>query len=448
MLLALCAQTRRLTTERGRARCGWYLATLACFVCGLFSKISVLTFPLMLFLHAVFLPYLNGERPPDGTLPRGRALMGEIFLLVPGLAVSVLVYHWYRQTLSQMGILDRGYTAHGLAHLWNLLMVDPLVLWVYVQQTFFPWHLKVLYTWPEMLRIYPRWQVATSFASVAVAGGAGVWLFCRRKDIFFYYAAFFVIMVPYLNLVYTGILIAERYLYFSVFCLLALATSMAAAVLRRPQPVLRISVLATGLGIVMVNLFQIYAYQPVWRNGETLWQYHLALPDPSPTAYANLAACCYAEATAQQGTPNMALSMSKMSVVVDAGLAQFWRDRRQPPPPDTYFLFFLQSIVQEVKGEPEAALASLLTADRLHPRFDSTNLNLARLYHKLAGTTTDPKQRETYARAARDRFTEYIALDYCGRPAPPDVQKELADLEAGCSVTNLPADTTDKKPGS
>src|SRR5260221_439798 len=102
MLLALCAQTRRLTAESDRARCGWYAVTLVCFVCGLLSKISVLTFPLVLFLHAVFLPYLNGERPPNGTFPWERALLREIFLLVPGLMVSVLVYNWYRQTLTQM----------------------------------------------------------------------------------------------------------------------------------------------------------------------------------------------------------------------------------------------------------------------------------------------------------------------------------------------------------
>jgi hypothetical protein len=60
MLLALCAQTRRLTTERGPARSGWYVATLAFVSCaGCLSKISVLTFPLVLFLHAIFLPYLR-----------------------------------------------------------------------------------------------------------------------------------------------------------------------------------------------------------------------------------------------------------------------------------------------------------------------------------------------------------------------------------------------------
>jgi hypothetical protein len=271
-------------------------------------------------------------------------------------------------------------------------------------------------------------------------------LFRKRKDMFFYYGAFFVLMVPYLNLLYIGIWVAERYLYFPAFCLLALALSLIVAALHHPQRILRIGVLMVGMVFVTINVFQSFSYQRAWRNGETLWQYHLVLPQPSPVAYANLAAYYYAEATARQGTPQMAMPMRKMAIVVDAGLAEFWRDRRQPPPPDTYFLFFLQSIVQEVNGEPDAALASLLISDRLHPKFDATNLNLAHLYRKLAQTAKDPQQ-QTYARAAKDRFSEYIALAFRNRPAPPEVQKEFADIKAGCSVANQPVDKADKKSG-
>jgi hypothetical protein len=397
MLLALCAQTQRLATKNIRAQCGWYLVTLICFVCGLFSKISVLTFPFVLFLHAIFLPYLNGERPANGAFLWGRAFLKEIFLFLPAFIVSVLVYGWYRRALTQMGILDRGYTAHGLAHLWNLLMVDPLVFWVYVRQTFLPCHLQLLYDWPSLQSAYPLWQIAISLTTVAAAGAAGVWLFHKHKDVFFYYGAFFALMVPYMNLQFIGIWVAERYLYFSVFCLLALALSLAAAVLRHSNPASRIIVLTVGVIFLAVNLFQKLSYLPAWRNGETFWQYHMTLPRPDPGAYSNLAAYYYANAVAHLGTPEMAPPMHKMEIVVDAGLKQFWPDHRQPPPPETYSLFFLQSIVQEVNGEPEAALESLLTSDRLRPKFDSTNLNLARLYHKLATTASDLKQRETYA---------------------------------------------------
>jgi hypothetical protein len=449
MLLALCAQTRRMTTESVRAGCGWYVATLACFVFGLLSKISVLSFPLVLLLHACFLTYLNGERPVNGAfLPRS-ILVKEILLAAPAFAGSLLVYKWYDNIIMQAGGPINVYSPHGATHLWNLLMLDPPTIWVYLQQTFFPWHLNLLYAWPKMLPAYPLWQIAASLASVAAVGVAGVWLFFQRKDIFFYYAAFFAIMVPYLDLLMPGILVAERYLYFSVFCILALAMSLVAAVLRRASKASRVIILTVGVVFLTVNLFQKLSYQAAWRNGETLWQYHLTLPQPAMGAYENLAAYYYANFTsafAQKNSPLMVSSIRKTAAVVEVGLAEFWSDRRQPPPPEIYYLLFLQSLVQEVNGEPEAALTSLLTADGLRPGFDAINLNLARLYRKMAGTTQDSRQQETYLHAARDRFAEYIALEFPGRPAPPEFRKEMADIEAQYSAMTKASSDGETKP--
>src|SRR5437016_3705064 len=80
----------------------------------------------------------------------------------------------------------------------------------------------------------------------AIPAGArtGFWLFLRRKDLFFYYAVFFVLMVPYINLRFLGIWLADRYLYFSGFCLLALAVSLVLAALQHPGPARRIGVLS------------------------------------------------------------------------------------------------------------------------------------------------------------------------------------------------------------
>ena len=436
MLLALCAQTRRLTAASFRTRSGWYAVTLACFAGGLLSKMSVLSFPLVLLLHALFLNHLNGERPPNEAFRWDRRLLKEILLSAPAFAGSVLIYRWY--PAHSINCYQGNYSPHGLTHLWNLLVIDPLSVWVYVRQTFFPWHLKVLYTWPQILPAYPPGQVAASLASVALAGGIGIWLFCRRKDLFFYYAAFFVIMAPYLDLIVPGILVAERYLYFSAFCLLALAVSAVINVLQRPQPFWRGGAMAIIVASLALNLFQSFSYRSAWRNGETLWQYHIALPQPSAEAYANLAGYYYAQAVKQQGKPEMAVSMGKMSIVVDAGLAQFWSDRRQSPPQATYFLFFLKSIVQELEDKPEDALNSLLISDQLRPRFDSTNLNLALLYHKLAGLAGDANQKNAYARAARDRYAQYVKILYSDRAVPPEIQKQLADFEADCATTNPP----------
>jgi hypothetical protein len=443
MLLALCAQTRRLTTPRLAAQVGWYAMTLLFFVIALLSKINVLTFPAMLFLHAVFFPYLRGERKSDDRFPWGRELARETLFLIPALAASGIVYVWYQRTLAQMGIFDRGYTARGLAHLWNLLTINPIGLWIYLRQVFFPWHLSVLYTWPRLETRYPAWQIAIAAATVMAAIAAGIWLLRRHKDMFFYYAAFFVLMIPYLNLIYIGIWIADRYIYFSSFCILAIAVTLVEAAFRSARPMLRIGALAACIFFGAVNVYQTLSYEPAWRNGETLWQYHLALPEPNSIAYENLAAYYYADfgsAHAQHDMPRMILSLRKMEAVVDAGLGRFWPDHRESPPREISYLFFLDSLVLEVKGDANGALNSLLMSDRLHPGFAPTNLNLSLLYRKLAATAQNRPQEMDYLNDARERFRLYIGLTYRGRPAPPDVQKQLADIEAECAAPPAPPD--------
>lgn len=437
MLLALCAQTKRLTAQNLPARAAWYAVTLLCFVIALFSKISVLTFPAVLFLQAMLFPYLRGERSPDAPLSWGKTLLREGLLVAPALAVSVVVYKWYQQMLTQMGIFDRGYTAHGFDHLWNLLIVNPMVFWLYLRQIFFPWHLAVLYSWPTLSSPYPLWQIVCSLATVFVLLAVGIGLFLQRKDLFFYYSAFFALMVPYLNLLYSGIWLADRYVYFSAFCILAIAVTLARAALQSKRMWLRIGALTLCVLCAGLNLYQKLSYERYWRNAETLWQYHIALPNPTSVAYQNLAAYYYANFTAahnRQDLPQMVLSLRQMDTVVEAGLAKFWPDRQQPPPPETSYLFFLQSLVQQVTGQPKAALESLLTSDRLHPRFDSTDLNLAQLYRQLAPKASTPQEEQMDLNNARDRFEEYISLAYRGRPAPPEVQKELAEIEAECAA--------------
>jgi hypothetical protein len=437
MLLALCAQTRRLTTNKLAAQCLWYAVTIVCFVLGLLSKISVLTFPLVLFMHAILLSYLRGEQPPGSRYAFGRPFWREFFLMIPALAVSGMIYVWYQRTLAQMGIFDRGYTAHGLAHLWNLLMVNPLGFWLYLRQIFLPSQLSVLYSWPALQWSYASWQIVVSLATVSAAVFAGGWLFWRRKDCFFYYMSFFVLMIPYLNLIYIGIWVADRYVYFTSFCVLALAVCSAEIFWQRSQKVFRLVIVLAVAGLAVNQLIQIISYQPAWQNGGTLWQHHILQPHHRVKAYDNLGGYYYAEFTdafARHDEPHALEALHKLTIVIDAGLADFWPDRHQPPPLDTSFLFFLRSLTEEVRGEPEAALASLLLADQLHQRFDSTQLNLSRLYKKLADAATDVALRQKYLAAARDRFAAYIQLVYRGRTPPSEVRAEMTHLQADCAA--------------
>jgi len=441
MLLALLAQMQRLAARKLATQCAWFAVTLLCFVTGLLSKISVLTFPAVLWLHALLLPYLGGELAPAEPFRRHRLLLRETVWLLPCLAVSGMIYVWYQRTLAQMGLFDRGYTARGFAHLWNLLMVNPLGFWLYLRQIFWPSHLAIQYWWPEVNPAYPWWQVLVSLGTVAGAAGAGLGLWLRRKDLFFFYAAFFLLMIPYLNLLYIGIWVADRYVYFSVLCVLAIVLSVADAAWRRSTGFFRAALVAMGALLLAKNIGQSLAYAPVWRDGETLWQYQLALPNHPAATYSSLGGHYYADfadAIARGDTVRAAASLRKLSVAVEAGLTEFWVDRRQAPPPQTQFLFFLRSLVEEVQGNLDAALASLLMADRLSPGSDATNLNLSHLYRKLAGVATDPDQRAVDLRAARDRYAAYIKIAYGRRSTPADVRQEMADLDAACAALPAP----------
>jgi len=441
MLLALFAQTRRLEVKNLAAQSAWYIAVLLFLLAGLLSKISVLTFPAVLFLHALFLPHLRGEQSPGAPVPWRRVLR-EGLLVLPALAISSITFVWYQRILAQMGIFDRGYTAHGLSHFWNLFMVNPLVFWTYLRQLLLPVHLTVFYTWPDLKSTYPIWQILVALGTTAALGWTGVRLLCRRKDLFFFFGTGLVLMIPYLNLIYIGIWVAERYVYFTSFCLIAILVSLAEKTRLSSKTGLGLAALIGGIILLANNFFQTIWYQTQWRNAESLWQYHVALPHPDPRAYENLAAYYFADfkaAESRHEDMRTEADLKKMTVVVKAGLEEFWPDRRESPAPKTYFLFFLQSLVEDSTGKPEAALESLLLSDQLNPKFDSTEFNLSRIYQELAGAAKDAHQREIYLRSARDRFAEYIQLAYRDRSPPEEVRQEMADLEAKCAALKQPA---------
>src|SRR5262249_31936405 len=142
-----------------------------------------------------------------------------------------------------------------------------------------------------------------------------------------------------------------------------------------------------------------------------------------PESFANLAAYYYSIASPNPATPEADAAIREMGVVVDSGLAQFWPDPKVQPPQEIWNLVFLKSILQEVNGNPQEALKSLLLADQLRPRFDSINLNLARLYFRLSKSMTEPAAQLACARNARDRFVSYIQLEFRGRTPPTEISQ-------------------------
>lgn len=434
MLVALCAQTQRLAASSRWAAPAWYLLTLLAVVAALFSKISAVTFPAVLLLHATLLPFLRGERAPADALAWRRLLSRELPLALPMVAVSLVTFVWYRGLLGQMGLFERGYTATGYQHLWNVGVINPLVWLLYLKQLFLPWDLSVLYTWPALSSASTRLDVLVALGTLAGVGGITLWMARRRKDLLFYWLAFFALMVPYMNLIYIGIWAADRYLYLASFCLLAIAVQLASALWQGGGKG-RLVVLVAAAAVLATNAWQTLAYQRAWRDGESLWQYHVTLPQASSVAYDNLAATYYAMFGEREDAAEKLQLLRKMEVVVAAGLQQFWPDRVSAPPPACWQLFFLQAIVQELRGQPEAAIESLLISERLNGSFPATRYNLAMLYRDQALGSEDPASRARYARQALDSLHRHLR-----RPPTP---AEITAILGETFVSSLPVNSLD-----
>ena len=232
-----------------------------------------------------------------------------------------------------------------------------------------------------------------------------------------------------MNLIYIGIWVADRYIYFAVFALLAMLVelSIGLAATRRARVIL--AVLA-GI-FVGGNLVQNVRYQRVWRDPDTLWQYHLMLPNPSIAAFETLAVYYYKTAIALDEPEARAPRFQKMAVVVDAGLNTFWPDRSGPPPAPTWQLFFLRAIVEEIRGRPEAAIESLLTSLSMNEAFAASHQNLAMLYRRQALMDTSPTQKAGDARKAVTHYRRYIMLTFGGGDVPESIRqlhRELSNL--------------------
>jgi hypothetical protein len=426
-LLCLTGQCKMLTAERKALQYVWYLFSLLCFVLALFSKISVCFLPGVLFLHMVLFKHLRSEVAPESPCPWRFAFTRALPLVIPHVLIAITVAHWYFGVLSQYGVLDRAYSATLPQHIWNLAIIDPLVMARYIVLIFAPHNLSMFYTWPDLSPHFGWLQIAASFSIIIGCAFVGIWLWLRRKDLVFYYFSFFMLMVSYLNLKYIGIWMASRYLYLSSFCVLAIAVSLVFP----PQGRIR-SKVAGILGVAFLlacgvfNLAVKFNYQSAWQNNETLWSHEISLPATRIFAYDSLASFYYTRGTAEQDPKKRDEDLNRIESVVEKAEARFWPDRQQPPPHELYTLYFVKALVAQVNKEPpDSQLQALKKAEELNPRFHAVLFELAVFYYRRA-LESGPDSREALARTSLDYFAKYAR--YVLKDST--VMKQISDMKA------------------
>ncbi|NJD92336.1 MAG: hypothetical protein FIA91_12640, partial [Geobacter sp.] len=248
----LCYVKWHKSEEPGPAQ--FYAVALIAFILALLAKSAAVVLPPMLLLY-------------DLNRRRAAGLPKLLRPLLPYLAATGLVA--VLAMISQSPEAGGGRAPyHGGTVLSTALTMFP-VLVKYLGMLFWPSALSAVYDPP----------IKSSVALAVVAGvglflllaAAGIWLYRWKRELFFWYAAFFIALLPVSQLVPLVTLMNDRYLYFPM---IGVAGVVCFAVNRldfRANRGLRGAVIAASAAVLFPLATVSFNRIPVWHDAPTLW---------------------------------------------------------------------------------------------------------------------------------------------------------------------------------
>jgi hypothetical protein len=165
----------------------------------------------------------------------------------------------------------------------QILAIDAIIVWKYVQLLAWPSPLSVLYD-PPIRGI--ALQAAAALAAWTVVA-IGCWRMRRNAPrAVWAVLTWFLLLAPVLNLFPITTLMNDRYLYLPCTCVFALA---AAVLVRAGQALARrhlASALAMSTVFAAVVMYSLTSarHLPVWRNDQSLWEHTIGCVPHLPVA--------------------------------------------------------------------------------------------------------------------------------------------------------------------
>lgn len=362
-LLALLLQSLLVRSPSLRPSRRRLLASLVflCVPLAILSKFSAIVLVVMLALHRLAAPYLDGTRPPEGSIgkpsegfpafPRSgcaglsqaspsrlglRARARELLWLWPHLVVTAGLYLWYQRTLAAFQVIGgRGPSPLSATHLTTVARLFPLSLGRSVEHLFSADQLSISYLRPNVALPLQAGELATIVVTAVVSALALGWSLTRRKDLAFFVLGFFVWMLPYANLEYIGIWVADRYAYLSSACVVALLVAVARMGWRGRRSWSRaLGLMATAaLAVTAVtNAQAARKHQAAFADARTFWDYELERAQPSLLAFESAAKTALTEAAAAEpASPRRIAAIARAVTVAEGGLRYYdalpWQPR-------------------------------------------------------------------------------------------------------------------------
>lgn len=323
-LLALLIQSVASREARRSRRIALHVLVFLLCPLAILSKFSAIVLAPLLAVHRLFAPFLDRTRGPGERLDL-RSRWRELAGFAPHLLVTAGLYLWYQHQLSAFQVIgDRGPSPLSFEHGKTLALLVPLSLARTLGHVAVATAHSISYLRPNVaLPLLPgeiACIIAMLFGSTAV-----LWATLRyRKDLAFFVLAFFLFMLPYFNIEYIGIWVADRYAYLSSFCVVALLVALAIdgwhcrqAWNRRFAALITLAmVVLAGLGLSAGR-----RHQQAFRDAEGFWSYELGLAQPSMLAFETFAKTMLANAAAAEpGSRERELALLQVARTAEQGI--------------------------------------------------------------------------------------------------------------------------------
>ena len=414
VLSALLAQSAELESRRSERRRVFYLLGLLFTAMALLSKLGAVALVPVLALHRVFLPDLNGSRPASQALELRNTLKTTLPKLIPHALLASGIVVWYGRIVSAYGVTGwRGLGPTDPEHLGNVVLFAPLIIGRYLRQTFWTSQPSVYYRWPNVEIPLTGLEI---FASALIAAGvAAAILYClrRRRDLAFYQLSFLAFLAPYLNIVYVGVWSADRYVYLSSFCLVAIAVSVLMQLHGRAHGPVRAAVLVLMLGFGLNAVAFTLQHQGIWRDTESLWQYEAYRDEPSLLSIQALAKLHMKRAGAESDPALRASLMARSRMEISRGFEREKALGRVSAPYATSEqlqlsqLHYLLGSLDKLERAPVTGQIEHFQASHALAPTRGNTLMLAGAYFDLGNRSVDLEQEQLLHRSL-DYFLEYM----------------------------------------
>ena len=404
------------STRPGR-RVAAYAVTLLCAALALGSKISAISYFLVLALHRALWPALDRQADAavatDAYAPSS-IVRRAILPIVPHALLSIGVFVWYRGQLAAYGVIHPDNPgATDPEHLRNVVSFLPLVAGEYLKHLFWPQDLSAYYRWPHVEIPLGLADAIAALGWALALVGLLVFAFWRRRDLAFFGGMTLLLMLPYTGLFYVGFWHADRYFYLASAGVLAIAGILLGEA-TRVWPRLLWPTRALVAVFVLSNAAYALQQQGVWRDTESLWTHEIERFEPSLLAFSALAREYVNRAEEADAPQERAEYAALAHRIVDLGFERESELDRQPTryrvPEQAQLadLHVLRGRLARLRGATPAEQAEhFRLAYELAPQRGAAMLASESLYNAAASAPEGDKQK--IVSESFDYFMRFVA---------------------------------------